>query len=152
MYSLGQELKEKFQKLLIIENCFHCNKRYKVEIEYYRTPTGCLVIQSDLNIGSTYCYLCALQFNSRCGWKWKCCFFLFFNSIMNQLIESVATFWKILMEKFIFSKHRLSVFNISNKWTHSWMYIFPGLPLQSLNTLFIFKIVLSCDFCIIATT
>ena len=75
-------LKEKLRKPLIIENCFHCNRRYKVEIRYYRTPTGCSVIQSDLNASSVYCYFCALQFDNRCGWEWKCsCFFLFFNSI-----------------------------------------------------------------------
>ena len=29
--SWSKELKEKFRKPLIIENCFHCNRRYKVE-------------------------------------------------------------------------------------------------------------------------
>ena len=35
----------------------------------YRTPTGCWVIQSDLNAGSIYCYFSALQFDNRCGWE-----------------------------------------------------------------------------------
>ena len=79
--SWTKELKEKFRKPLNIENCFHCNRRYKVEKGYYRTPTGCSVIQSDLNAGSIYCYFCALQFDNRCGWESKCsCFFLLFNS------------------------------------------------------------------------
>ena len=67
--SWSKELKEKFQKPLIIGNCFHCNRRYKVEIGYYRTPTGCSVIQSDLNVGSIYSYFCALQFDNRCSWE-----------------------------------------------------------------------------------
>ena len=65
----SKELKEKFRKPLIIENCVPCNRRYKEEIGYYRTPTGCSVIQSDLNAGSIYCYFCALQFDNRCGWE-----------------------------------------------------------------------------------
>ena len=62
--SWSKELKEKFRKPLIIEKYFHCNRRYKVEIGYYRTPT---VIQSNLNAGSIYCYFCALHFDNRCG-------------------------------------------------------------------------------------
>ena len=67
--SWSKELKEKFRKPVIIENCLHCNRRYKVEIGYYGTPTGCSVIQSDLNAGSIYCYFCAFQFDNRCGWE-----------------------------------------------------------------------------------
>ena len=59
--SWSKELKEKFIEPLIIENCFRSNRRYKVEIGYYRTPTGCLVIQSDLNPGSIYSYFSALN-------------------------------------------------------------------------------------------
>ena len=62
-----RELKEKFQKPLIIENCFRCNRRYKVKIGYYKTSTGCSVIQPDLNAGSICCYFFALQFDNRCG-------------------------------------------------------------------------------------
>ena len=54
--SWSKELTEKIGKPLIIENCFHYNRRYKVEIGYYRTPTGCSIMQSDLNAGSIYCY------------------------------------------------------------------------------------------------
>ena len=64
--SWSKELKEKFRKPLIIENCFHCNRRNKVEIGYYRIPTGCSVIQPDLNASSLYCYflLCSLTIDA----------------------------------------------------------------------------------------
>ena len=76
--SWSKEVTEKFQKPLIIETCFHCNRHYKVEIWYYRTPTGCSIMQPDLNAGSIYCYFCALRFDNRCDWEWKCsCFFCF---------------------------------------------------------------------------
>ena len=42
--SWSKKLKEKFRKPLIIENCFHCNRRYRVELGYYRTPTGRSII------------------------------------------------------------------------------------------------------------
>ena len=38
--SWSKELKGKFRKPLLTENCSHCNRRCKVEIVYYRTSTG----------------------------------------------------------------------------------------------------------------
>ena len=52
--SRSKELKEKFRKPLTIENCSHCNRRYKVEIRYYRTPTGYSLKQSDSYASSIY--------------------------------------------------------------------------------------------------
>ena len=52
--SWSKELKEKFRKPLTIENCSHCNRRYKVEIRYYRTPTGYSLKQSDSYASSIY--------------------------------------------------------------------------------------------------
>ena len=50
--------KEKYRQPFLIEQCFHCQRRYKVKIGYYRTSSGCTGVQLDLNAGSIYCSLC----------------------------------------------------------------------------------------------
>ena len=82
--SWSEELKEKFRKLLIIKDCFHCNRHYKEEIGYYRTPTGSSVIQPDLSADSLYCYFCALQFDNIVAGNENVLVFFIFNSINNE--------------------------------------------------------------------
>ena len=47
--------KEKYRQPFLIEQCFHCQRRYKVKIGYHRRSSGCTGVQLDLNAGSIYC-------------------------------------------------------------------------------------------------
>ena len=82
--SWSKELKEKFRKQLIIEDCFHYNRHYKEEIGYYRTATGSSVIQPDLSADSLYYYFCALHFDNIVAGNENVLVFFIFNSINNE--------------------------------------------------------------------
>ena len=53
-----QWLDRQYRQPFLIEQCFHCQRSYKVKIGYYRTSSGCTGVQLDINAGSIYCSLC----------------------------------------------------------------------------------------------